>query len=75
MNIITIEGMTIVSNGGTLWLVTVGTINMSTGEGVIVPFVFDTPEDAEDATKHFVEIAKLQGGEVETIKGNPFSRN
>lgn len=60
-------------SGEKMWVVLVTVFNYSVSEGVVVPFAFDTLEDAEDAFAHFVKIAKLQGGDE--IDVSTFSQN
>lgn len=59
--------------GDKMWVVLVTVFNYAISEGVVVPFAFDTAEDAEDAFEHFVKIAKLQGGDE--IDVSTFSQN
>lgn len=75
MKIISIEGLEISGFGGKVWVVAVTVFNYSNGEGIVIPFAFDTPEDSEDAVKHFETIAKLQGGEIMDGNESPFSSN
>lgn len=73
MKIISIEGLEVTVNSVTLWVVAVTVFNFANGEGVVIPFAFDAPEDSEDAIAMFSKIAELQGGEAST--NSPFSSN
>lgn len=60
-------------DGHKVWIIVVTVFNYASGEGVAIPFAFDTPQDAEDSFEMFCKIGKLQGGEE--ISPNPFSDN
>lgn len=45
------------------WIIVVTVFSYASGEGMAVPLVFDTPEDAEDAFNMLTKIGVLQGGE------------
>ena len=74
MKIISIESLEMHGFGQTVWVVAVTVFNLSNGEGVVVPFAFEAPEDAEDAVNLFSKIAVLQGGELDN-GASPFSEN
>lgn len=57
-----------------LWLIAVTYFNYATGDGVVVPMTFDTPQDRDDSFDLLTKIAKLQGGS-EVNPNNPFSQN
>lgn len=77
MLIISLARGEITGNGDTLWLILVTFFNYETGEGVVVPMAFDTPEDRDDSFEMLEKIAKLQGGEQYNPDEphNPFSDN
>ena len=75
MKIYKLETLQIEIGGDKAWVVGVTYFNDATGEGVIVPVVFETPEDADDAMALYKKIAELQGGEAMPPEESPFSSN
>lgn len=75
MKIYKLETLQIEIGNDKAWVVAVTYYNAATGKGVIVPVVFETPEDAEDAMELYAKIAELQGGEAMSPDESPFSSN
>jgi len=74
MKIISIEMLEVTMFTNKFWFVAVTVFDFQSGRGDVVPFLFDTPQDAEDSVLMFEEIAKYQGGDV--LKDDePFSEN